>query len=167
MRIEVVNSGRTLRFSGLDRLLAQIVCTAPEMARNGTTEPRARKRLFPEPSRDQTINKEWEEFIQPGLESLFLSAADQVASDLAQHAVLEPDDDGVCSFDVPLDHVDAWLACLNTARLSLAALHGFSDQELAGSSPTDVKSLRELALLQIHFYAVLQECLLAQADPEA
>lgn len=162
MRFELANSGRALRFAHLDPQLAQLICMAPDAARAGASHPASRQRLFPDPSGDKSFNAEWQEIVQPSLAKLFLSASEQVTADLTQSQAHQPDEDGMCSIEIPLEHVDAWLNCLNAARLSLAEQFDFTDNELAETGPSHVDSPRSLALLQIHFYAILQECLISQ-----
>lgn len=164
MNVELIHSGKLLRFSQLDATLAWLIARAPAIAEEGMAEPASRERLLPQPSNDDEFNREWVEFIQPGLEKAILSASELVARDLAELQIRPGCNDH--AFDVPLDHADAWLHCLNAARLTLTARHRFADGELAGEMPPRIDSVRELALFQVHLYAVIQECLLAQINPD-
>jgi hypothetical protein len=101
--------------------------------------------------------KDWEEFVRPELRHLFFSARKVVEEDLAtmtrrpgRHSHLV----------VPLVHAEAWLNALNQARLVLATKYDFSEAELSFNQPLQTFSRRDLVLLQINFYAAVQERLI-------
>ena len=54
-------------------------------------------------------------------------------------------------------HGEAWLNALNQARLILATQFEFSDEELSLHEVPRSFSRRDLVLLQINFYAAIQE----------
>jgi hypothetical protein len=54
-------------------------------------------------------------------------------------------------------HGEAWLNALNQARLILATKFEFSDEELSLHEVPRSFSRRDLVLLQINFYAAIQE----------
>jgi subtilisin-like proprotein convertase family protein len=67
---------------------------------------------------------------------------------------------GLWSLEIPADHSEAWLTTLNALRLTLAGEHSFTDEELSHQNPPDLSTARGLALMQVNFYAFIQECLL-------
>jgi hypothetical protein len=67
------------------------------------------------------------------------------------------------SVRLPVRHLDAWIHALNQARLALAARHEFTDQELERETPVE-GGPRAAVLFQMHFYGLLQEFLLRQAE---
>jgi hypothetical protein len=54
-------------------------------------------------------------------------------------------------------HGEAWLNALNQARLILAGKFEFTDEELSLHEVPRSFSRRDLVLLQINFYAAIQE----------
>ena len=53
---------------------------------------------------------------------------------------------------------------MNQARLSLAARFDFSEKEMEARVPPSLETVRELSLLQIHFYGFLQEFILRELE---
>ena len=64
------------------------------------------------------------------------------------------------SLEIPMDHAQAWLTTLNALRLALVEEHGFTEVDLSRNEAPDFSSERGLALMQVNFYAFIQECLL-------
>ena len=64
------------------------------------------------------------------------------------------------SLEIPRAHSEAWLTTLNALRLALAEEHGFTEKDLSLNDAPDFSSERGLALMQVNFYAFIQECLL-------
>lgn len=116
----------------------------------------AEERLYPEPApQDPDFNELWEDSVKPDLIHLFQEATEVVRTDLGLVGNAE-------SVRVPRNHFDAWLSALNQARLSLAARHRFSEDELTNQIPQRITQARDLALFQIHFYALIQELLIGE-----
>jgi hypothetical protein len=65
---------------------------------------------------------------------------------------------------IPSDHVDAWLNCLNQARLIIVEENRFTEADMDHREPPDLSTRRGLALLKVHFYAHLQEALVEVAS---
>jgi len=123
---------------------------------NLTEDPKVEERLFSPPTDSSEVQflDDWEEYIKPELHHLFVSARKLVEDDLAK---LQGDNEEGGRFFVPLAHGDAWLNTLNQARLILATRYDFSEVELSSSDLPKSFSRRELVLLQINFYATIQE----------
>lgn len=151
-----------LLLDGLDPFLVEILRQLPAAATTGAVEDDpAVQRLYPDPAdpTEKQTNEEWQEFVTPELRRLFESATETLVGDLANIASVE---DEVAKFAVPIPakHCDAWLNALNQARLALAARHAVTDADMEASFPLIVRSDRDFALLQIHFYGLLQEFLI-------
>jgi uncharacterized protein DUF2017 len=118
-------------------------------------DAKAEERLFSRPAdpSETQLNRDWEEFVRPELRHLFLSARRVVEKDLEQlDAVSGPEE----QLSIPVAHADAWLNTLNQARLVLAARYDFSEAELSGRKVPKTFLQRDVALLQIEFYALVQ-----------
>ena len=123
----------------------------------------AEARLFPCPSNDageDSLRSDWKAHVQPGLHELFQSSRQVVESDL--RALV--DEDEIFRLEFPLKHGEAWLNALNQSRLALAEQHNFDEAELSSSGPISVENERDFALLQISFYAMLQQLLVEVLD---
>jgi hypothetical protein len=119
-------------------------------------DPRARARLFGSPSggKDEAMDADWKEHVEPTLHAHFQSAMEVLTADVA---TLKPSPRRQ-DLRVPLDHVEPWLLALNQARLALGARWDVNDDDME-DLPDDVGE-RALALIQIQFYGYIQECLL-------
>ena len=116
----------------------------------------AEARLFSapaDPSETQFL-KDWEEYVRPELRHLFLAARKVVEEDVS---TLSAKAGRFSRMVFPLSHGEAWLSALNQARLILAAKFDFADAELALHEVPKTLTKRGLVLLQINFYAAIQE----------
>jgi len=121
------------------------------------------ERLFPSPAdgpAEAELRADWQAFVEPELHEYFQSTRQVVEADLRGMT----EEDGTFAVEFSLKHADAWLNALNQARLALAARHGFEEGDLAGHEPREIRDERELALLQIHFYGMIQHWLLEILD---
>lgn len=121
----------------------------------------ATQRLFPSPSsgRDPSLDRDWKNYVEPGLRELFQSSLEIIQTDLADFP--GESTEGEYSLTLPVKHLEAWIHGLNQARLALAARYSFTEQEMEGRIPLDGDT-RAFALFQIHFYGFLQECFLRE-----
>lgn len=118
----------------------------------------AEERLFPSPSEDpseEALREDWKAHVEPELHAVFLSARQVVEADL--RGLQESEGNYTLEFSVA--HAESWLNALNQARIFLAAQHRFEEAELSQSGPLAILGERDLAKLQIHFYAALQQWL--------
>jgi len=134
----------------LFELLKEIVVVA------GSTDPRVEARFFPLPIADgdeSGLADDWNAYVQPGLQDGFREARDVVQADL-RGASARGDN---YFLEIAFPHIEAWLSALNQARLAISEEHGFGERELSEEIPPAIGSLRDRALLQMHFYGMLQE----------
>lgn len=150
----------TPRFTGIHPLLAELMRAAAldpwERCPSGSS------RLMPPPGDDEELRHDWEDHVQPELRRHFGKERSVVASDL-EALKQEPPSKGnsvTWSLEIPRAHSEAWLTTLNALRLALAEEHGFTEKELSRNDAPDFSSERGLALMQVNFYAFIQECLL-------
>jgi len=123
----------------------------------------AEERLFPSPSQDpgeEGLREDWKAHVEPELHALFLSARQVVEADLRgfQEA------GGSYTLEFAAGHAESWLNALNQARIYLAAQHHLEEAELSQPGPLAILCERDLAKLQIHFYAALQQWLVEILD---
>lgn len=154
----MTRSGEGLRFAGLDIFFVELLRQIPISADPGDCAP-ARDRLYPGVGGDPAANEEWREYVQPGLEHLFKTAAQTVRDDLEKFEHKGEAHEN-WALEIPAAHFEPWLNVLNQARLSLAARFEFTEAEMDRHSPRNLETIRELSLFQVHFYGFLQECLL-------
>ncbi|MBW0000955.1 MAG: DUF2017 family protein [Verrucomicrobia bacterium] len=149
--------GEKIDFSQVEPIEAELLKQIPA-ATQGEDDPKVKSRLYPDPggSAEAGLAADWEELVRPDLEHLFLSSRRVVEEDLA----LIRERRGFATLSLPLAHADAWLNVLNQARLVLATRYEFTDTELLQYEPPVIFSRRDLALLQINFYAAIQERLI-------
>ncbi|HEY0792624.1 MAG TPA: DUF2017 family protein [Chthoniobacterales bacterium] len=147
-----------LEFARIEPIEAELLQQISPAAEPGGDE-RAESRLHPKPaaSEETKLLEDWEELVRPELRQLFLSSRETVETDLK---ALKLDRHGLGFFSIPRTHGDAWLNALNQARLVLAAKFAFTEEELSRYEPPLAFSRRDLVLLQMNFYAMVQERLI-------
>lgn len=147
-----------IEFSQVEPIEAEFLKQIPT-ATQGEDDPKVKSRLYPDPGAgsETAFSEDWAELVRPELEHLFLSSRRLVEGDLAQ---IKERRGGLASLSIPLTHADAWLNALNQARLVLATKYEFADEELLRYELPVVFSRRDLVLLQINFYAAIQERLI-------
>ena len=153
----------TPRFIGIHPLLAELLRAAAldpwERCPSGSA------RLLPPPGDEEELRHDWEDHVQPELRRHFEKERSVVATDLEslKEEVPKKGKSGqpaTWSLEIPRDHSEAWLTTLNALRLSLAGEHDLAERDLSANTEPDFTSERGLALMQVNFYAFLQECLL-------
>lgn len=141
----------------LFELLKEIVVVASSI------DPRVEARFFPAPvakDDDSGLADDWSAYVQPGLQEGFREARDVVQADL-RRASARGDH---YSIEIAFTHIEAWLSALNQARLAISEEHGFGEKELSEEIPPAIESRRDRALLQMHFYGMLQEWFVRSLD---
>ena len=160
MIFELSNKGNP-SFSGIHPLLAgllQAVAVNP-----WERYPEGSSRLLPPPGEDEELLLDWQDLVQPELRRHFDLERSHVAEDLA--AMKQGNGENASwSLEIPTDHCDAWLTTLNALRLALVAEQGFTEADLSRKGNPDFSTERGLALMQVNFYAFVQECLLLVID---
>ena len=142
----------------LHPLLAGLVIELPHVA---DRHEKALGRLFPDPvsnGNHDDLRLDWREHVQPELERLFATSRALVARDVA---AMGPEASRLL---ISGKHIDAWLNCLNQARLVIVEENGFTEADMDHREPPDLSCRRGLALLKVHFYAHLQEALVEVAS---
>ena len=153
--------GGRLGLRGIPPLLASLMRQIPRLFEQDCSV--AEERLFPSPTddpREQALREDWKAHVEPELHTFFLSARQVVEADLRGFQ----ESDGNYTLEFPTAHAESWLNALNQARLCLAAQHHLEEAELSQMDPITIVSERDLARLQIHFYAALQQWLVEVLD---
>ena len=154
----------SIELTEIEPLEAELLRKVPSVCDAGG-DPKAESRLFSSPADpgEQQFLTDWDEYVRPELSHLFLSARKTVEADLEK---LSDRPGRLSRLVVPLAHGEAWLNTLNQARLVLASKFNLSDQELSMQEVPKSFSRRDLVLLQINFYAAIQERMIDAMDVE-
>ena len=146
---------KSIEFSRIESIEAELLKQVPA-AGDPEGEEKAEERLYPAPTSQGTpaMAKDWNEFVRPELRHLFLSARKMVEEDLT---AMTRRPGKISHLVVPLAHAESWLNALNQARLVLATKYDFTEAELSFNHTPKTFSRRDLVLLQINFYAAVQE----------
>jgi hypothetical protein len=149
---------KSIEFSRIELIEAELLKQVPAVA-DPEGEKKAEERLYPRPTEQEFpgMLKDWEEFVRPELRHLFFSARKVVEEDLLS---MTRRPSKLCHLVVPFNHSESWLNALNQARLVLATKYDFSEVELSYNPTLQTFSRRDLVLLQINFYAAVQERLI-------
>ena len=160
MHVQVVQDG-SIGLRGINPFLFDLL---REIVRCGASgDPRVEARFYPPPVEEgdlSDLREDWKSLVQPELQAAFQQARDVVQADLRNATETE---DG-CAFQIAPHHADAWMSALNQARLALAGENHFTEADLSADVPSAVGGPTERALLQMHFYAFLQDWLVQMAD---
>jgi hypothetical protein len=159
----------TPRFTGIHPLLAELLRAAAldpwERCPSGSA------RLTPAPGDDEELRHDWEDHVQPELRRHFEAERAVVAADLESLKPEKPKKGDAAStqhptwsLEIPPAHAEAWLTTLNALRLALAEEHGLTEADLSRHEEPDFSTERGLTLMQVNFYAFVQECLLLVLD---
>ncbi len=153
-----------VRISKLDPFLAELVQQIPAAA-DADASSAAQQRLFYSPVADEDdpseeIQEDWQEYVEPGLRSLFVSADDVVRGDLVGMQMTKHEGAAMFSLEITKANLHAWISTLNRARLVLAETHAFTESEIAAELRMNFETRRDLALFQINLYGLLLDFLL-------
>jgi hypothetical protein len=150
---------KTVLLSRLDPLRSELLRRIPKSADPGDNAA-ARARLFSAPTHDDNESDfadDWREYVEPELARLFVSAREVIEGDLQKLIVNKIS--GEATLSIAASNLESWIHGLNQARLALTASHDFTEEDM--ERPLILSSdPRTLALLQIHFYGLLQELFL-------
>ena len=130
-----------------------------------SSDRRVRGRLLPETCEDEEDERHWREHAVPELERLFLSRAQVVRRDLEKLRKLPNTEFRVLL--VPHEHVNAWLAALNAARLALYALNDMTAKHLEDEGFTTASQKQQEAALRINMLAEMQAVMLGEFEVDA
>lgn len=155
---------KTVVLSRLDLFFVELLRQIPVSA-DPQENPDALKRLFThpaDPAREPDACAEWKLYVEPELHRIFDSANKTVSTDLKRFEEKKTKEGTGYSLRIPVGHLDEWLNSLNQARLSLASRFEFTEKEMEARAPRNLESVRDLSLMQIHFYGFLQEVFLRE-----
>jgi Domain of unknown function (DUF2017) len=129
-------------------------------------DPSVEDRLFSAPANETETEflSDWSDYVQPELRRLFLSARTLVKEDLG---ALQQGKGRRSRLKFPVEHGEAWLNTLNQARLALAARFHFTEAELSSHKLPRAFTKRDLVLVQINFYAAIQERIIDILEAQA
>ena len=155
-----------LEFSEIDPLLAMLMITCFQQQESQWNLVAACFLATPL-KEDESFSRDWEEYVQPGLLTLLKSCHGRVLADLEQMKRLQLSQPENLFFTLTIRkaHREAWLRILNVARLSLAAEHQLSDEEISGELLSQLTTPRGQVMLQMQFFSMLQQCLV-EAESE-
>jgi hypothetical protein len=141
---------------------ARVLDEAVELARPDVPAGPGRDRLLQPAATDDPLDAaEWRLRVHPELFALFAASHAVVAADLAQ-AKRTPRG-GLRLVHIPRDHVPAWIACLNAARLRLGAEHDVDAAAMA--APLDeLPEERRAAVVRIDLLGIVEEHLISGID---
>lgn len=122
------------------------------IARSFLDSPLAEEVLF---------SQEWKEYVQPGLLTLLKSSHSHVLTDLEKMKCeqLHHSSESLARLSIPIAHREPWLRILNVARLSLAARHRMTEEEISVSTSPNLNTERGKARLQLHLFSLIQQVL--------
>jgi len=149
-----------LTFGDLDPFFAEILRQIPQAA-DPQGDERALNRLLPPPTHadgEEEFIDDWNEFVRPELKQFFGDSMQKVIDDL--HGISEEQGRGLCRLSIRRDNADAWINALNQARIVLAERHRFTEKELESDVALSFESRRDLALVQMNVYLMVQEILI-------
>ncbi|MFT7536124.1 MAG: hypothetical protein ACI85K_002078 [Hyphomicrobiaceae bacterium] len=127
-----------------------------------SSDSRVRDRLLPETCSKEEDEQHWREHAVPELERLFLSRAQLVRRDLA---TLRKIPDTPNSVLLVLDeHVNAWVAALNAARLALFALNDMTAEHLDVDGFDKASPKQREAILRLDMMAEMQGVMLGEYE---
>ncbi|MFN3240165.1 MAG: DUF2017 family protein [Planctomycetota bacterium] len=127
-----------------------------------SSDRRVRDRLLPETCQDEDDEQHWREHAVPELERLFLSRAQLVRRDLENLRKLPKSVNAVLL--IPDDHVNAWLAALNAARLALYVLNDMTAEHMEEEGFATASPKQQEAALRIGLLAEMQAVLLGEFE---
>ncbi len=147
-----------VQMDDIDEFAAMLLRELPGIA--STDDDRANARIYQSPTggKDEEIDEDWKENVEPELHDLFANAVDMVVDDLA---AMKPDEFDELVLRIPPRHLDPWLHTLNIARLTLGEIWDVTQEDMEsryGSANGDPE--RTMAVLKIDFYGMLMEFLI-------
>jgi hypothetical protein len=177
-------SDGSLRFSALAPWFVGVLLELPDLLDSDQPEA-VSQRIYPEPSDDPEIKKQWEQYVQPELFALVATAREIVLRDIGSMSAAqdmapnEADDDAeregglaLWKLDIPAGHVQGWISALNVARLTLATRYGLADDDMEEpeddldepSGDPDIEA-RRFAIARIHLLGWIQQMLIEEENP--
>jgi len=158
-------SDGSLRFTELAPWFVGVIVQLPDLLDSNQPEEVSR-RLYPDPSSSEEIQKEWDKYVRPELFALVASAREIVLKDIGNLRIeageasvldgiempdgmdeMDVDEDDVeialsgalamGRLDIPVAHVQAWISALNIARLTLSTRFTVADDDMGDLDPEE------------------------------
>lgn len=157
MNVRITENGGA-QLDDIDEFAAMLIRELPGIA--GSNDDRAQARIYQRPTggKDDDLDDDWKENVEPELRDLFANAVDMVVDDLAamKHDELE----GLMLI-IPPNHLDPWMHTLNLARLALGEIWDVTEDDMnSGHGSANGDPERTMAILKIDFYGMLMEFLI-------
>ena len=149
-----------LVFGGLTAATVDTLRGVPMLIESN--DERVRQRLLPETCAAEDDEQHWREHAVPELERLFLSRAQLVRRDLDKMRAVADGDEHVLL--VPDEHVNAWIAALNAARLALYVLNDMTAAHMEEEGFADASPKQQQAILRIGLLAEMQAVMLGEYE---
>jgi len=127
-----------------------------------SSDARVRDRLLPETCEVEEDEQHWRDHAVPELERLFMSRAQVVRRDLGKLRKMIDGSNSVLL--VPHEHVNAWLAALNAARLALYALNDMKAEHLDVDGFATATPKQQEAIMRIEMMAEMQAVMLGDYE---
>ena len=150
------DSPQRLRLSGLDPVLLDCLQSLPAILEQRDA-PGVRPRLFPDPATSPEANRDWQQFVAPELNHLFVAAGETLVRDLSTLAA-DPDHKNHFQVTFAADHLSAWMSALNQARLILGELFGITESDM-NKADLDLEQPKDLAIFRINVLGYLLQLL--------
>jgi hypothetical protein len=148
--------------AGLTRLCVDTLRGVPMLLESN--DERVRSRLLPETYDCHDSELSWRDLAVPELERLFASRTSLVRRDLDQLRQIAEAESWVLL--IPDRHANAWLSCLNAARLALYLLNDLTPEMMERDGLLLASPKQQEALLRIHFLAEVQCVLMGDVEYE-
>ena len=151
-----------MELAEMDFLCCQFILQIVPSA-SATDDPAVQHRLYSQPTqgREPEFERDWKEYVEPDLRHIFKSAQEIVEGDLQKFEPAESEES--TTLRIPMKNLEAWIHTLNQARLAISARHDFTEEDME-KKVSLAGDARSLALFQVHFYGLLQECFLQQLE---
>lgn len=151
MRIRRRRDGAVL-FSEIHSPVRLALMRLPLHAATGPDDPAA-ARLFPSPGSEPELGATWSEWVRPELEGAFDQSLAVVRNHLRRSPALRTEPAGAMLI-LPAKRA-AWMNVLNRARLAIFERAGFSEADLDGELPAEIRSERDLLKLEMLVYQIM------------
>lgn len=145
----------SLCLAGMDKHWRHVLAEVPTLLAE-PQPPAVRERLFPNPSNQASINRDWHELIAPELEALWRANHELMTADLGR-VEKDPAHRGCWRVVFPANHAAAWLSAINQARLVIASRWDVTEEDMK-RPPEDLRPIeRDHDIFLIHLLAYVEQ----------
>ena len=145
----------SLCLAGMDEHWRHVLVGVPALLAE-PQPPAVHERLFPNPSNQAAINRDWRELIAPELEALWRANHELMASDLGR-VEKDPAHRRCWRVAFPANHAAAWLSALNQARLVMASRWDVTEKDMTRPSEALKPTERDHDIFLIHLLAYVEQ----------